>query len=199
MGIAGTIVFIAAWGLALCAGQHGGEHPAITVRLENWAEASPVQLSEAQRAAGKIFRDAGFEINWLPVRSRSASAEPRTGATLLMRISQSQDFGYAEPSIGFRWERGPNDFLAIVFLDRVEKLARKWNVHSETAAVLGCAMAHELAHLLMGSEHSSDGIMKAEWNSRAVRLAAHLELKFTASQAAAMRDQLNRRVRAGNK
>jgi hypothetical protein len=193
MGIANRIVFIAASGLTRCSGQLEGEHPAITVRLENWAEASAVQLSGAQNAAAKIFRAAGIEINWQLVLSRISSPERRTGATLLMRISRSQDFGYAEPSIGFRWERGPNDFLAIVFLDRVEKLARRWDVRSETAAVLGCAMAHELAHLLLGSEHSSDGIMRAEWNSKAVRLAARLELQFTAGQAAAMREQLNRR------
>ena len=192
MGIANTIVFIAASDLALCQGQQEGEHPAITVRLENWAEASTVQLSGAQNAAAKIFRAAGIEINWQLVLSRIFSPERRSAA-LLMRISRSQDFGYPEPSIGFRWERGPNDLLAIVFLDRVEKLARRWDVRSETAAVLGCAMAHELAHLLLGSEHSSDGIMRAEWNSKAVRLAARLELQFTASQAAAMREQLNRR------
>jgi hypothetical protein len=192
MGIACTLVFIAASGLALCAGQHEGEHPAVTVRLENWAEVSPVQLSGAENAAAKIFRDAGIEIKWQPVLARISSPEQRTGAALLLRISRSQDFGYPEPSIGFRWERGPNDFLAIVFLDRVENLARRWDVRSETAAVLGCALAHELAHLLLGSVHSSDGIMKAEWNSKAVRLAARLELHFTAGQAAAMREQLNR-------
>jgi hypothetical protein len=199
MGIAGTIVFIAASGLALCEGQQAGEHPAITVRSENWAEASPVQLSGAQNAAGKIFRDAGIEIKWELVSSRISSHEPRTGTTLLMRMSHSRDFGSPEPSIGFVWERGPHDFLAIVFLDRVEKLARKWDVRSETAAVLGCAMAHELAHLLLGSEHSKDGIMRPEWNSEVVRLAARQELSFTEGQRTALREHLNRRVQAGNK
>src|SRR6185436_18037704 len=104
MGIAGTIVFIAASGLTLCKGQQEGENPAITVLLENWAEASAVQLSGAMNAAGKIFRDAGIAIDWELVASRSSSQGPRTGTIFLMRISHSRDFGSREPSIGFVWD-----------------------------------------------------------------------------------------------
>ena len=142
-----------------------------------------------------MFRRAGIEVTW---REVSAATPPTAGAetTLLLRISRSKDFGYPEPSLGFRWQRGPNDVRAVVFIDRVEQLARRSNARLEDGAVLGCAMAHELGHLLLGSEHPREGIMRPEWNSQDVRLAARVELRFTARQRKALREELYRQAHA---
>lgn len=165
----------------------------LTVGVENWAGVSRTMLTSAEKAAGNVFRRVGIEVTW---REISAASPPTAGAgaTLLLRISRSKDFGYPEPSLGFNWPRGPNDVRAVVFIDRVELLARRSNARLDAGAVLGCAMAHELGHLLLGSEHSSEGIMRPAWNSKDVRSAAREELRFTARQRKALREELYRQT-----
>jgi hypothetical protein len=58
---------------------------------------------------------------------------------------------------------------------------------SPVSRVLGVAIAHEIAHLLLPRRsHSTGGVMSAELRGRVTRVP-----RFTTSQAAAMRDLLN--------
>jgi hypothetical protein len=53
--------------------------------------------------------------------------------------------------------------------------------HTGTAIILGHAMAHELGHLLLGTNsHSSDGLMRAQWNRGDLAEAARGNLLFSA-------------------
>ena len=202
MGISEKIVCLAALGIGLtvccpATGQPQLNQPVLdlTVWVENWAEVEPLILASAEKAAGKIFHNSGIKVNW---RETSALLSPpeQGGTNLLLRISRSKDFGYPEPSLGFRWQRGPDDIRAIVFIDRVEQLARRSNARFEAAAVLGCAMTHELGHLLLGSTHSLEGVMRAQWKKKDVWLATQGGLDFTAEQAKLMREELYRRTHA---
>lgn len=203
MRITGKIACLTAlsFGLTICCqaanGQLQPSEPGLdlTVWVENRAEVSLLMLASAEKAAGKIFRNASIEVSWREVLGAPSSPET-AGATLRVRISRSTDFGYPEPSIGFRWQRGPNDVRAIVFIDRVEQLARRSNARLETAVVLGCAMAHELGHLLLGSAHSLEGVMRAEWRKSDVWLATQSGLGFTPKESKLMREELHRRAHA---
>ena len=201
MGIRREIVYVAALGIGLAVscqgkGQTQIQEPAIriTVWVENWAEVPSVELTRAQHVAGKIFQQAGLEVNWQTVSAPASSPGPGAGATFVLRVIQSKDAGFPEPALGFRWQRGPDDARAIVFIDRVELFARRSNVRSETAAILGCAMVHELGHLLMGPAHSREGVMRAEWNKSDAWAAAEGSMSFTVIQAKIMREDLGRRL-----
>jgi hypothetical protein len=53
-------------------------------------------------------------------------------------------------------------------------------------------MAHEIAHLLLGTNsHSAEGIMRAQWQKEELVSATKGELLFTARQAQAMRQRLS--------
>jgi hypothetical protein len=55
--------------------------------------------------------------------------------------------------------------------------------------LLGYVIAHEVGHLLLGTDsHSHDGIMQGRWEDAQLRGAGKGNLQFTSSQAALMRD-----------
>ena len=54
--------------------------------------------------------------------------------------------------------------------------------------LLGCVIAHELGHLLLGkSSHSEEGLMRARWEARELREAAKGNLLFSKSETERMR------------
>ena len=204
MGIRKEIVYVAAlgMGLAVCCqgkGQSQSLEPGlpVTVWVENWAGVSSGVLARAQNVAAMIFRQAGMEVTWQTVSAPASSPHPGVGATFVLRVIPSKDAGSPGASLGFRWQRGPDDVRAIVFIDRVEQFAERSSGRSATAAILGCAMAHELGHLLLGSSHSRQGVMRAEWNKEDAWAATQGNLHFTQEQAKLMRAELGRRVSGG--
>lgn len=61
--------------------------------------------------------------------------------------------------------------------------------------ILGCVTAHELGHLLLGSNsHSSTGIMQSPWREKQVREALDGTLLFTAEQAKRLRAEARIRM-----
>jgi hypothetical protein len=83
-----------------------------------------------------------------------------------------------------------------VFYDRVMELHANWNV--SLPDTLGNVMAHELGHLLLGSNsHSGMGIMRAHWQSEELRRLSLGGLWFTNQQADHMTGKLHRARPAG--
>ena len=77
-----------------------------------------------------------------------------------------------------------------IFYDRATKLHADWNVG--LSELLGSVMAHELGHLLLGSNsHSRAGIMRARWQGEEVNLLSRGNLRFTREQGEHMRGKLN--------
>ena len=71
------------------------------------------------------------------------------------------------------------------------ELHANWNV--SLADTLGHVMAHELGHLLLGSNsHSGMGIMRAHWQSEELRRLSRGGLWFTNEQADRMTGKLYR-------
>ena len=78
---------------------------------------------------------------------------------------------------------------AIIFYQRALDLARTGYVHEQE--ILAAAMAHEIGHLLLGSNsHSSTGIMRAKWNRDELELARLGRLLFTPEQSALIRAEV---------
>src|SRR5712692_1905444 len=68
-----------------------------------------------------------------------------------------------------------------VFYDRATELHANWNVG--LADILGNVMAHELGHLLLGSNsHAGTGIMRAHWQGEELRHLSRGSLGFTNEQ-----------------
>jgi hypothetical protein len=60
------------------------------------------------------------------------------------------------------------------------------------AEILGHVIAHEVGHLLLGTNsHSAVGVMRARWDREELEQASRGSLRFTPAQAAMMRGRLN--------
>jgi hypothetical protein len=85
--------------------------------------------------------------------------------------------------------RARSGTLATIFVDHVELIA--WLSETDAALLLGRAIAHELGHLLLGTNaHSVRGLMRAEWTPADVRRNASADWALTMEDTAAIRRRL---------
>jgi len=76
-----------------------------------------------------------------------------------------------------------------VFYDSVEKLHAEW--HTDIASVLGHVIAHEIGHLLLGTNaHSRMGIMCSSWHGKELRGISMGTLLFTPPQVEVFKTRL---------
>jgi hypothetical protein len=77
---------------------------------------------------------------------------------------------------------------AYVFFSRIQQQAELGELPLEI--VLSHAVAHELGHLLLGSNsHAVRGLMQSRWSSEQMRKATQGNLQFTPDQARLIRMQ----------
>ena len=70
----------------------------------------------------------------------------------------------------------------------VESVAERTGV--DTESVMGCVMAHEIGHLLLGPGHVPAGIMRAEWDTGDLEAIRKGWLVFSHAQNAGIRQEL---------
>ena len=166
--------------------------PTITVQIYNYSPASQDVVIRAEREAGRILGTAGLQPVWLdcPVKPPTpGSPEPCQKATqttdLRLRILPASIQNKFQDSVfGF----AVHPALASVYYDYAQRRAKVDDAEFELPVILGSVIAHELGHLLMGSDaHSS------EWNHAAplrdpnqVRLLLMGTLQFTPEQTKRM-------------
>jgi hypothetical protein len=92
--------------------------------------------------------------------------------------------------------------LATVYVDRVEWLASQAQCDGATipgctaATVLGLAVAHELAHLLLGTNaHGATGLMRAAWSRSELQRNDPADWILTTGESHAMIRALRQRQR----
>lgn len=182
----------------LAARAEADSNPAITVLLYDYAHTSAGTLTRAEREASRILREAGVETIWLDCPTGHSAAgppgpcqRPLEPAEVVLRILPSaRKNGFRDTVFGY----ANLPAYASVYYDRAVLLARSENVEFELPIILGFAMAHELGHLLLGSNsHSDTGIMRAQWDRKAVQSALMGRKLFTLEQAGAMRENLRAR------
>jgi predicted Zn-dependent protease len=62
--------------------------------------------------------------------------------------------------------------LASVYYEYALRTAKRDNAEFEAPIILGCVIAHEIGHLLLGSNsHSSSGVMQPRWERKQVKQA----------------------------
>jgi hypothetical protein len=77
---------------------------------------------------------------------------------------------------------------AYIFYDRVQRVAKERKLGH---ALLEDVLAHEIGHLLLGSNsHSVSGIMSAHWYGEELRRISEAAMFFAPSQSRMMRDRV---------
>jgi len=174
-----------------------GPKPHVTISVYDYAHVSTELLAAAEGAAQRIFRQAGIETIWATCLPKPEIAESVGCYTvdanhLTLKIlpraiaahvrERADVLGTAivdEKGIGF---------YAYIFYDRVQRVAKERNLGH---ALLGDVLAHEIGHLLLGSNsHSVSGIMSAHWYGEELRRISEAAMFFAPSQSRMMRDRV---------
>jgi hypothetical protein len=170
----------------------------ITVRVYNYAQTSPTGLVEAEREAGRIFGEAGLKVVWLDCSTgptpipQDPCQEAIEDTDIRLRIILAP-VRNSLPDSAFGFAIAPA--LATVYYKSVLGFAKYDQAEFEAPIVLGCAIAHEIGHLLLGpNRHSFSGVMRAHWEREDIRLALMGGMLFTSDQAKLMRAEIQRRM-----
>jgi hypothetical protein len=172
--------------------------PQLTIVVDNYSQASAAVMARAEREADRIFGKAGFSAVWLNCFAGQSAIDTQrfcqktVAATHVnLRILPAPVLNKFQNSLfGF----AVHPVLASVYYEYVLRLAKTDDAEFELPIILGCAIAHEIGHLLLGPDsHSGTGIMQRNWEREQLRKAMMGTLLFTSEQSKVIRDQAQRR------
>ena len=155
----------------------GGVRPRLMVAVQGTNTVRPAEWLRAQELVGRIFRRAGVDVLW--------TAEPACAPKeLCIALLQTRPGGLSGDAAGYAvLDRHP-PYAAIVLPD-VARTAGETGVDLGTA--LGAVLAHELGHLLFGTNGHSTGVMSSRFDWRLMRAASRGELLFSDEDARRLR------------
>jgi len=169
MRISRKTIWTAALPLSLvvhCAAGTPEAEPTVTVVVLDYAGLPDRTLAGAGTVASSIFRKAGIALRWVDYSTWTQEVAhlkdgvPAVPSRVFVKIlpeSRASRFGLA--GIAYGLAVGRQD--AYIFADRVRTLAVSKG-RSEPP-ILGCVVAHEIGHLLLGpGSHADGGIMSAD-------------------------------------
>lgn len=166
----------------------------IAVRLYNTARVDSSVQQNARAVAARTLAASGLEITWWTCDVDGACARVPVPGELIVRLVRVREpikakaaLVLGEASIDVGTATG---LLATVYVDRVERMAARWE--TDAALLLGRAIAHEVGHLLLATNtHSDRGLMRARWLPDEIRRNHLADWVLTNEDTAAIR----RRVR----
>ena len=145
----------------------------------------PTQYSAKAQAAA-IFAKIGVELMWA-----RPSACGEGGLAIDFIAGAPKDAGALALAHAFPFGNGGQRIT--VFYGRVKQLIgpqENWG-----GPVLGHILAHEIGHVLLGTDaHSDSGLMKAQWTRQEVSMMRFYPLGFTPLHAQMIRERLDRGV-----
>ena len=192
-GICFGLVLLSFWSSAW-AGDSDSNRPEITILVYHQEGFSPETLMAGERQAATILRKAGIETRWVDCSAglerydavcRRLDVPTQFAVRIVPQSSGPTDtvFGLA-----FLGQDGKGKY-SDVFWDRCVDMHRDSGVNAAT--LLGTVAAHEIGHLLLGSNaHSAVGIMAPHWEQEELRHAGMGSLLFTRDQTVRMRTRI---------
>lgn len=171
----------------------------IQTRVYNIAKVRPAVLSGALIEASEIFRLIGVEVEWVDGSSRQHPGSSQLYLRIIPRLFPNTRCPFGPSHLGYAATSEEGGVLATIFFHRVEELA--WE---NPSYALGCAIAHELGHLLLGydrrngSPHSASGLMRGPWRRDDLKPKARETMQFTSEDAGRLRARVLERLRKSN-
>jgi hypothetical protein len=191
-----TIVGCVWFGLILFPLVSSSSAQTIAISVFNDANVAPGMLASAEASASRVFHHAGLETEWVDCPASPSGTSGNTRCTtaefprhLHVRIlPRSRTLTGSTLGTSYLGADGTGCY-SDVFFEPIASL----NLNSgETVGVaLGLVMAHEIAHLLLGSSsHASTGIMQGHWQGKELLAANRGRLQFTPEESRTMRAKL---------
>jgi len=179
----------------------GSAQTAIPTRLEvivsvyDHAHVPSKTLAMAKQEVQRIFQQAGVEMVWVSCLPRpekielnSCSVVNATHVVLKILPHALTAQVHDRPDVigNALLDENGTGYYAYAFLDRIQALEGRLGF-----ALMGDVFAHELGHLLLGSNaHSVSGIMSAHWDGTELRLISQGSIGFLPSQAHRMKERM---------
>jgi hypothetical protein len=179
------------------------------LRLYNLAQVPDRTLARALGETSRVLAAAGIETVWDVREATSSEGEERSTdfTAASMRVERSLDtreflvvrlvsgfpYNVKANALGFSLPAARYGAHVTIYYDRTERISLL--VPARVHKILGNALAHEIGHVLLGSEeHAESGIMKAVWNRIDYQRIAARFLEFLAPEAQLMRNEVLRRA-----
>ena len=172
------------------------EESRVAISVHNDAGIPTRILLSAEEEASRVFRQSGIEVHWLncplPANGPEDPAQCETAdfpAHLQLRIAKhSRNLNGFTLGISYLSADGSGCY-ADLFYKRVEEMHESSQV--SLASILGHGVAHEIGHLLLGTNsHADTGIMRARWQSGELASVSKGALFFSSIQSREMRSKL---------
>ena len=166
----------------------------VQVRVYDTTVMPAADQTVALRAAAGVLAAAGIDVTWL-MCGRSGGANPPACERPLDRGERSVRLVQLPGVTSHRGElelgyslvdtRAAAGALATVYADRVQWLAAR--ASADFAGLLGMAVAHEIGHLLLGTNlHNTAGIMRAVWTTKEMQHHDASDWMFSPDESATM-------------
>jgi len=171
----------------------------VKVSLFDDAHVAPGTLAQAQARATSLLSQAGVDLEWLNCRA----ADPSDFTPAVSPCSVVEWPRHLSVRIVARGNAASHETFGLAYLDNAgcgvyakvyyQNLVASRDILQLTEGdMLGFVIAHELGHLLLGTNsHSTTGVMQAHWTATTLHEAAHNILFFTPAQAAVFRSRLS--------
>lgn len=175
--------------------EDGANNPQVTVFVNNSANVSQQMVLAAEQNAARAFRYAGVDLKWINCGAGGSDAsqapcEDRfTSASLVVRLVPHART-LTDGIFGVSFLDHDAGAYADIFFEPIRQFHEK-NQGISLAPILGDVIAHELGHLLLGSNaHSRDGIMQPHWTKEQLQQVAMGRIRFNKEQAIRMRTRI---------
>jgi hypothetical protein len=167
----------------------------LTISVHNDAGVPAGTLRQAEGDAAQVLRKAGITVTWLNCgekaapRESDACGEASFPAHLHVRVAR-EPLRVGDKVLGISYlSADGTGCQADLFYERMEELQR--SSHANLATLLGHVAAHEVGHLLLGTNsHVAAGIMQAQWTGEKLAGVNLARLYFSPTESARMRERL---------
>jgi len=171
------------------------------VMVYKYSDLAPEVLAKAETRAEAIFQQLGIEVVWVDstdfkkrFQDHSESEkeqEELDSIDVTLRVVPHSRAALKNSALGeaLPCQLGRDACIANVFMNRVGEQTDVEKIGLDQ--VLGHAIAHEIGHILLGSNsHGSSGLMKAKWGPEDIKRAGKGDLLFTPEQAQVIQNNL---------
>jgi hypothetical protein len=164
------------------------------VSVFNDAGVEPSVWSQAQSRATEIMRHSGIWLTWLDCgSSASRMPDPKCSAIsypthlsvrVVPKASPVKEHIFGQ---SFQNAAGEGNYVLVYYAGLK---AFRGATTVSTGELLGCVIAHELGHLLLGTaSHSPTGLMSAVWQDPELQQVVRGNLFFTGGEGERMRSR----------
>ncbi|HTP88998.1 MAG TPA: hypothetical protein VMJ34_18735 [Bryobacteraceae bacterium] len=168
-----------------------GQRMNVSVCVQGHRSQKAVTKAEIQVA--RLFRSMDIEIVWSGCDAGPIGEEAARSHWYTIRLRDGLPVGTPDSASldtlgqAFFTDNGTS-YLAEIYYEASDALALRKQIEPE--ALLGCVMAHELGHLLLGPGHAPSGIMRSGWSSHDLDSIRAGWLKFSPDESVRIRQRL---------